>query len=77
MNIHYLELDGFLEELEADASIALDPYKRVFTSEKRLYDDPSINHRQRHANTNVYERLFSPDPTWDQLLQQIYAKELG
>ena len=74
MNIHYLKLDGFLEELEADASIALDPYKRVFTSEKRLYDDPSINHRQRHANTKVYGRLFSPDPTWDQLLQQKLCK---
>ena len=74
MNLHYLELDGFLEQLESDSSVALDPHTQVFTTEKRLYDNTPYNHRQQSANIKVYKRLFRPDPSWDKLLVQKLCK---
>lgn len=46
MNQHYLELKLFLQEIERDPEIAMNPDYTVFKSESRLYGtDKGVNHR--------------------------------
>ena len=67
MNVHYLELKMFLQEVRSHPEIVLDKNARVFTSEGRLYGNEKIvNHRLGPNSHAVYEKLFTKgasDPT--------------
>jgi hypothetical protein len=57
MNLHYLELDGFLEYMESSPSIVFDTTEKVFKSEPKLYGDGKFNHRLKAENKVVYSHL--------------------
>lgn len=65
MNIHYQELQSFLQMVEDDPKIAMNKEFRVFVSEERLYGfNKAINHRIRTENASIHNQLFQPDD-WD------------
>ena len=75
MNIHYLELNGFLEHLEENPSIAFNPNIQVFPSESRLYNEcVQQNHRMKPKNKLIYSYLFTQDKEWDQLVEDKLSK---
>ena len=61
MSIHYLELDGFLENIEENPSAVFDKCVQVFGSEPALYDDGKLNHRHKPENTAIYSHLLQKD----------------
>ena len=63
MSQHYLELKLFLQEIENDPEIAINPEYMVFTSEPRLYgQDKRVNHRL-HTSCEVIERKIFTEPS--------------
>ena len=60
MRIHYLELQVFLEEVEKHPKITSERYRRVFTSEPRLYSS-SVKTNHRLKNQCVWDFLFNAD----------------
>lgn len=59
MNIHYLELQLYLEEIERNPSIVLDRGYHVFRSEERLYgDNKEVNHRYHAKSQCLFDNLF-------------------
>ena len=66
MNIHYLELKTYLQEVEQHPEIMLDKEYPVFGSEKELYGkNPKINHRLHTKSQCVFEKLFASDSMYD------------
>ena len=62
MNVHYLGLKGFLEDLTQHPQQIRNPNYQVFPSEPRLYgDSPITNHRLHPRYTSVQRRLYQPD----------------
>ena len=62
MNVHYLELKGFLEELTQHPHQIMNPNYQVFPSEPRLYgNSPITNHRLHPGYIPVRRRLYQPD----------------
>ena len=62
MNVHYLELKGFLEDLTQHPQQIRNPNYQVFPSEPRLYgDSPITNHRLHPRYIPVRRRLYQPD----------------
>jgi hypothetical protein len=61
MSIHYLELDGFLENIEENPCVVFDECVQVFGSEPALYDDGKLNHRHKPENIAVYSHLLQKD----------------
>ena len=62
MNVHYLELKGFLEELTQHPQQIMNPNYQVFPSEPRLYgNSPITNHRLHPGYIPVRRRLYQPD----------------
>ena len=58
MNLHYLELQTYLNEVEHHPDVVMDPSYHVFRSESRLYEECSTNHRVHAISKNVYKNLF-------------------
>lgn len=60
MNVHYLELKTFLQEIEQDPAIALDKDHAVFTSElATLYGkNKKVNHRLHTKVMPVHKKVF-------------------
>ena len=58
MNLHYLELQTYLNEVEHHPDVVMDPSYHVFRSEFRLYEECSTNHRVHAISKNVYKNLF-------------------
>ena len=56
MNVHYLELRTFLEEVVAYPDRLLDHSTSVFTTEIRLHTDKKLNHRIK--TKFIYDSLF-------------------
>ena len=66
MNQHYLELKLFLQEIERDPEIAMNPDYMVFKSESRLYGtDKEVNHRLHNMYKCTEQKVFTelPDKT--------------
>ena len=63
MNMHYLELKCFLEELEQHPEVAMNKDCQVFCSESNtLYgEDKNLNHRLHQKSMAIYGRLFQTD----------------
>ena len=62
MNVRYLELKGFLEDLTQHPQQIRNPNYQVFPSEPRLYgDSPIINRRLHPRYIPVRRRLYQPD----------------
>ena len=62
MNVHYLELKGFLEELTQHPHQIMNPNYQVFPSESRLYgNSPITSHRLHPGYIPVRRRLYQPD----------------
>jgi len=62
MDIHYLELKGFLEELTQDPQQIINPNYEVFPSEQRLYGDSLItNHLLHSGYSPIRAMLYQPD----------------
>ena len=60
MNLHYLELELILREMEKDPEIAMERSYEVFASERRLYgNDKKVNHRLKTSYEAVEEAIFS------------------
>ena len=58
MNLHYLELKTYLQELEHYPEVVMDKDYTVFTSERELYGgNKKLNHRL-HSQLHVYVKLF-------------------
>ena len=75
MNIHYLELNGFLQYIEEDPSIAFNPNTKVFPSECRLYEGTSkLNHRIKPKNIFVYKYLFTQNTDYNELVKEKLSK---
>ena len=60
MNLHYLELQTYLNEVQQYPEVVLDSSYRVFQSEVRLYEECSTNHRLHAMSKDVYKKLFQP-----------------
>ena len=61
MNIHYLELKTFLNEVEHHPEVVMDASYRVFQSEVQLYGESCvINHRLHTMSQAIYKKLFEP-----------------
>lgn len=59
MNLHYLELKLYLQEVERTPEIVLDKDYAVFRSEQKLYcDNEKLNHRLHTQSQMVFEELF-------------------
>ena len=68
MNVYYLELQMFLNNLQHHPEAIMNKEHRVFISEKSLYgDNKKLNYRCRAKWQLVHARLFSVD-TWDSTL---------
>ena len=66
MNVHYLEIKGFLEHLESNPEMLLNPNTQVFPSEPRLYGtSKKTNHRLKKYHP-VRAWLYHED-TFDQI----------
>ena len=62
MNVHYLELKGFLEELTQHPQQIMNPNYQVFHSEPRLYgNSPITNCRLHPGYIPVRRQLYQPD----------------
>lgn len=60
MNQHYLELKLFLQELQVNPEIALNPDYMVFKSEPRLYgQDKEVNHRLHTHYSHIEKKVFA------------------
>ena len=60
MNVHYLELLTFLQEIQKVPESILDRELCIFKSEKRLYsNDPAFNHRVRQNFQLFQDSVFS------------------
>ncbi len=72
MNIHYLELQAFLSEVERYPETAMDRNHQIFLSEKRLYgNDKNINHRLHPSYAPIEEVVFSSNETDERLLHPL------
>lgn len=61
MNLHYLELKTYLNEVEHYPEVVLDANYKVFQSEVRLYGESKvINHRLHPRSPAIYKKLFEP-----------------
>ena len=59
MNLHYVELQNFLQEMKSHPDIVLDASYKVFQSELRLYTtDHRTNHRCHPLSEAIYSKLF-------------------
>ena len=58
MNVHYLELQVYLQELKIDPELVMDKNYRVFKSEEKLYGNNKFNHRCHHNSQVVFNKLF-------------------
>ena len=59
MNLHYVELQNFLEEMKSHPDIVLNASFQVFQSELRLYTaDRHTNHRCHPISEAIYSKLF-------------------
>ena len=68
MNIHYLELQMFLKEIQHNPQAIMDDKLRVFASEKLLYSsEKKLNHRVRDRSKLVKEYIFCQNE-WDSTL---------
>ena len=56
MNVHYLELLNYLQELKLHPEHLMEQSTSVFVSEKRLHTDKKINYREK--NKFIYDQLF-------------------
>ena len=71
MGIHYLELDGFLENLDDCPRMVYDKSLKVFGSEPMLYCSGKLNHRCHAENISIYSHLLQPDtdnPSMDEMV---------
>ena len=75
MNVHYLELDGFLEHVEDNPSIVLNEIVEVFESEPKLYGDEKFNHRIGIEDKIVYSHLQMEEINTD--LQEMVLKKVA
>ena len=75
MNMHYLELDGFLEHVEDNPSIVLKNLVEVFKSEPKLYGDEKTNHRIGVEDKIVYSHLQMEEADSD--LQEMLLKKVA
>ena len=66
MNVHYLELRSFLQEIIAYPENIFDKSTNVFISETRLQSEPSLNHKQKHDF--IYNSLASMDEIQPELI---------
>ena len=68
MNVHYLELQMFLNDLQQHPEAIMNKEHHVFISEESLYtNDAKLNYRCHPKWKLVHTRLFSID-TWDSTL---------
>ena len=51
MNLHYLELKTFLQEVEHDPEVVMDKDYRMFRSEEKLYGENKKTNRRHHSKT--------------------------
>ena len=51
MNLHYLELKTFLQEVEHDPEVVMDEDYRMFRSEEKLYGEKKKTNRRHHSKT--------------------------
>ena len=59
MNLHYLELKFFLQEVEHHPEVVMDKEYRVFRSEEKLYGQNKVsNHRLHLKSCIVHNKLF-------------------
>ena len=59
MNLHYLELKFFLQEVEHHPEVVMDEEYRVFRSEEKLYGQNEVsNHRLHLKFCIVHNKLF-------------------
>ena len=75
MNVHYLELAKFLEEVEVEPQKMMKKDVRVFPSEERLYATDSstcTNHRAHLKCSPIHKRLFQSD-SFDDVLFPLLA----
>lgn len=66
MNVHYLELLNFLQEVKLHPERIMDKSIPVFISEKKLHTEKKINHREKKAF--IYNRLFTTESTDEELV---------
>ena len=71
MNVHYLEILNFLQELTLHPERLQDRVTPVFISEKRLHTEKTLNHRQNNAY--IYDELFKSTADDDVTLPRIRA----
>uniref|UniRef100_A0A1X7TAG3 Uncharacterized protein n=1 Tax=Amphimedon queenslandica TaxID=400682 RepID=A0A1X7TAG3_AMPQE len=68
MNVHYLELQRFLNDLQQHPEAIMNKEHRVFISEESIYgNDAILNYRCRAKWKLVHTHLYSLD-TWDSTL---------
>ena len=66
---HYLELKTYFEKLERYPEVAQNKRYQVFPSEKRLYCDLAVDHKEHHKP--VWSRLFQKDSFDDIVLTKL------
>ncbi len=72
MQLHYLELKIFLDELESNPEIIADRELKVFVSEKVLYTaEHKLNHRSHHSYQCIQDAIFKNILDNDKLLSCI------
>ena len=73
MNLHYMELKVYLEEVMKHPDVVFNQKYSVFSSEKRLYGtDSTVNHRLK--SPFVYDALFDDLKVDVNFLQQLLVK---
>ena len=66
MNVHYLELHNFLQEVKQHPERLYDRGTPVFISEKKLHTDKKLN--QRETKAYIYDKLFTIEDTDKELV---------
>ena len=74
MNTHYSELNSFLEVLQENPKVIVQPDTKVFESEKRIYEENcSLNHRTHKRSAVVKQFLLTPNEEDEELLYPLVA----
>ena len=78
MNLYYLELKTYLEEVEHHPAVVMDKDYIVFRSEEKLYgNNKKINHRLHSKSQTVYGKLFEQSEHDSSILYPLLLEQLA